>query len=120
MSTTKPRLVIIGSGWSGFYLVEYISQPMYSVTLISPRRTTAYTPLLASAACGLFSFYLAEDSVRSKSRRGMRFLKANVIDIDFRRKACKCKPAFEEDEATSIAPVGQAEDETLREFEVQY
>lgn len=65
--------------------------------MISPRRTSAYTPLLASAAVGLFNFYLAEESVRSKSRSAVKFIKANVLDVDFRAKACRCAPAFDED-----------------------
>ncbi|KIW65389.1 hypothetical protein PV04_07652 [Phialophora macrospora] len=96
-SSDQPRLVIIGSGWAGFYLAENIDLNSYSVTIISPRRTSAYTPLLASAAVGLFNFYLAEEPVRSKSRWALRFIKANVLDINFAAKACRCAPAFEED-----------------------
>lgn len=92
-----PKLVIIGSGWGGFYIAENINQQKYEVTVISPRRTSAYTPLLASAACGVFNFYLAEESVRSKSRVKQNFIKANVIDIDFDAKSCRCSPAFEDD-----------------------
>ena len=105
-----PKLVIIGSGWAGFYIAEKIDQQKYDVTIESPRRTTAYTPLLASAACGVFNFYLAEDSVRSKSRTKQRFLKANVVDIDFQRKVCECLPAFDDDD----------EEEELHLFEVAY
>ena len=92
-----PRLVIVGSGWAGFYIAENIDLAAYSVTLISPRRTSAYTPLLASAAVGLFNFYLAEEPVRSKSRSDLRFFKANVLDVDFSRKVCRCTPAFDDD-----------------------
>ena len=94
---SKPRLVIVGTGWAGFYIAQYIDQSMYDVTIISPRRTSAYTPLLASAAVGLFNFYLAEEQVRSKSRKAIHFLKATVSDIDFRQKTCQCAPAFDED-----------------------
>ena len=93
----KPRLVIIGSGWPDFYIAEYLDLSKYAVTLLSPRRTSAYTPLLASAAVGLFNFYLAEEPVRSKSRRQLKFTKANVLDIDFIGETCKCAPAFDED-----------------------
>lgn len=92
----KPRLVIVGSGWAGFYVAENIDLAAFSVTIISPRRTSAYTPLLASAAVGLFNFYLAEESVRSKSRNELRFLKANVSDVDFSKRVCKCTPAFDD------------------------
>lgn len=94
---SRPRLVIIGSGWAGFYVAEHIDLSAYAVTLISPRRTSAFTPLLASAAVGLFNFYLAEEPVRAKSRTALQFIKANVLNIDFSSKTCKCAPAFDED-----------------------
>jgi NADH:ubiquinone reductase (non-electrogenic) len=94
---SKPRLVIVGSGWAGFYLAENIDLNAYAVTIVSPRRTSAYTPLLASAAVGLFNFYLAEEPVRSKSRCALRFIKANVLNVDFSSKICHCAPAFDED-----------------------
>lgn len=100
----KPRLVIIGSGWSGFYITQYISQSLYDVTVISPRRTSAYTPLLASAAVGLFNFYLAEEPIRSKSRQKIRYIKAAVTSVVFadassptKSGVCHCAPAFPED-----------------------
>lgn len=97
---SQPHILVIGSGWAGFYLAEYLSTTTYAVTIISPRRTSAYTPLLASAACGLFNFYLAEEPVRSKSRR-CRFIKANVLDVDFDARKVHCAPAFEGDDVVS-------------------
>ena len=93
--TSRKRLIIVGSGWAGFELSSGFDTSLYDVTVISPRRTTAYTPLLASAACGLFNFYLAEEPVRSKSRR-IRFIKANVDDINFESKTVHCVPAFDD------------------------
>ncbi len=107
--TAKPRLVVIGSGWAGFYIAENIDLNAYSVTLISPRRTSAFTPLLASAAVGLFNFYLAEEPIRSKSRTALKFVKANVLDVDFGKKSCRCAPAFPEDP-----------DLTQEEFDIEY
>ena len=94
---SRPRLVIVGTGWAGFYIAEYIDTKLYDVSIISPRRTSAYTPLLASAACGLFNFYLAEEPVRSKTRSAIQYVKANVITVDFSSRILKCAPAFEED-----------------------
>ncbi|KAL8938403.1 MAG: hypothetical protein Q9216_003920 [Gyalolechia sp. 2 TL-2023] len=97
---SQPHVVIVGSGWAGFYLAEYLSTSTYSITVVSPRRTSAYTPLLASAACGLFNFYLAEEPVRSKYRK-CRFIKANVLGVDFDSRSVHCAPAFEDDEDVS-------------------
>ncbi|KAI4159451.1 MAG: hypothetical protein L6R39_000353 [Caloplaca ligustica] len=97
---SRPRIIVVGSGWAGFYLAEFLSTTIYSVTVISPRRTSAYTPLLASAACGLFNFYLAEEPVRSKTRK-CRFIKANVLGVDFSVRKVHCAPAFEDDDPLS-------------------
>ncbi|KAL8676862.1 MAG: hypothetical protein Q9224_007245, partial [Gallowayella concinna] len=97
---SQPHIVVIGSGWAGFYLAECLSTTTYAVTIVSPRRTSAYTPLLASAACGLFNFYLAEEPVRSKTRK-CRFIKANVLNVNFGAKNVHCAPAFEDDDAVS-------------------
>ncbi|KAL8640876.1 MAG: hypothetical protein Q9228_002259 [Teloschistes exilis] len=97
---SKPHIIVVGSGWAGFYLAEYLSTTTYTVTIISPRRTSAYTPLLASAACGLFNFYLAEEPVRSKTRK-CRFIKANVTAVDFASRKVQCAPAFEDDDTIS-------------------
>lgn len=93
----KPHLVLIGSGWASFYIAEKIDYNKYNVTMISPRRTSTYTPLLASAATGLFSFSLAEEPVRHKRRRNLKFRKANVTHIDFDNENVTCLPAFEDD-----------------------
>ncbi|KAL9023001.1 MAG: hypothetical protein Q9196_007437, partial [Gyalolechia fulgens] len=50
--------------------------------------------------CGLFSFYLAEEPVRSKHRK-CRFIKANVLGVDFDSRSVHCAPAFEDDEDVS-------------------
>ncbi len=109
MSERKPRLVIVGSGWAGFYIAQYIDTTKYAVTIISPRRTSAYTPLLASAAVGQFNFYLAEEPVRSKSRSAQKFIKANVLDVKFNAKSVHCAPAFDDDPELS-----------QQEFDVEY
>merc|ERR1711939_1195390 len=91
----RERLVVIGSGWVGLYLAQYIDTTIYSVSIVSPRRTSAYTPLLASAACGLFPFSLAEESIRAKGRH-CDFIKANALDVDFEARQVQCEAAFDE------------------------
>ncbi|KAL8989643.1 MAG: hypothetical protein Q9169_008316 [Polycauliona sp. 2 TL-2023] len=51
--------------------------------------------------CGLFNFYLAEEPIRSKSRK-CRFLKANVTSISFDSKTIHCNPAFDDDDVDPI------------------
>lgn len=92
----RPRLLVIGSGWVGLYVAQYIDTTIYSVSVVSPRRTSAYTPLLASAACGLFPFSYAEESLRAKSRR-CNFIKANALGVDFATRKVHCEAAFDDD-----------------------
>nr|POE94218.1 putative nadh dehydrogenase [Quercus suber] len=86
-------IVIVGSGWAGYTLAHSIDDQKYDVTVISPQPTTAYTPLLASAACGLFNFSLAEEPIRHKNRK-IRFVQALVLNVDFETRTCFCQPAF--------------------------
>ncbi|KAI0469694.1 hypothetical protein GGR56DRAFT_662241 [Xylariaceae sp. FL0804] len=103
----KPTLAIIGTGWAGFTLAHRVSLQKYDITVISPIRTIQYTPLLASAACGLFNFRLAEEPVRRKKRTGVKYYKAVARDIDFSSRIIRCETAThvngEEPEAFDVA-----------------
>lgn len=89
----KPCLAIIGSGWGGFTLSQKVSLAKYNIVVISPIRTIQYTPLLASAACGLFNFRLAEEPVRRKRRHEVQYYKATAENIDFEKRIIRCKAA---------------------------
>ncbi|KAH7177087.1 hypothetical protein EDB81DRAFT_676144 [Dactylonectria macrodidyma] len=93
MSATKQRVLVIGTGWAGYELAQEIDLTKYELTVVSPETTQALTPLLASAACGLFAPYLAYEPIRRKSRK-VRFLQAYVDSIDFDARAATCRPAF--------------------------
>ncbi|KAI1862352.1 uncharacterized protein JN550_010214 [Neoarthrinium moseri] len=90
---SKPSVAIIGSGWAGFILSQRLSLAKFDVTVISPVRTIQYTPLLASAACGLFNFRLAEEPVRRKHRTDVKYYKAVAEAIDFDKRLIQCKSA---------------------------
>ncbi|KAM3454226.1 hypothetical protein MY8738_008575 [Beauveria namnaoensis] len=91
----KETLVIIGSGWGGYRLGYGVDHEKYDVTIISPENTSTVTPLLASAACGLFDPRLAHEPIRRKDFHGS-YIKALVVDIDFEAQKLICVPAFEE------------------------
>ncbi|KAI9838254.1 MAG: hypothetical protein M1819_005521 [Sarea resinae] len=86
----KPTLAIIGSGWAGYELSQLASLSRYNVSVISPLRTIQYTPLLASAACGLFNFRLAEEPVRRKHRPGLQYIRATADSIDLTTRKISC------------------------------
>ncbi|KAH7419767.1 pyridine nucleotide-disulfide oxidoreductase-domain-containing protein [Cadophora sp. MPI-SDFR-AT-0126] len=103
---SKPVLAIVGTGWAGFTLLQQLSTTSllktYDVVVLSPSRTMALTPLLASAACGIFDFRVAEEPVR---RIGMMNVASNhgsdgikkyqvwVDSVDFEQGTLKCRPA---------------------------
>lgn len=93
----KPVLALIGSGWGGFTLSQKVSLERFHLKVISPIRTIQYTPLLASAACGLFNFRLAEEPVRRKQRTDVEYYKAVALNIDFDQRIIRCKTAAEVD-----------------------
>lgn len=93
----KPTLAVIGSGWGGFTLSQKVSLDKYHLKIISPIRTVQYTPLLASAACGLFNFRLAEEPVRRKNRPQLEYYKAVAHDIDFEKRTILCKTSADVD-----------------------
>jgi len=93
---SKPVIAVIGTGWAGYTLAQHLSTAKYKIHVISPIRTIQYTPLLASAACGLFDFRLAEEPVRRRSRTEVQYHKAVAQKIDFDRHIVYCKPSVED------------------------
>lgn len=93
---SKQSLAIIGTGWGAFPLSQSVNLARYNVTIISPLRTIQYTPLLASAACGLFDFRLAEEPVRRRHRTGLEYYKAIAESIDFDKRIITCRPAVDD------------------------
>lgn len=92
--SAKETIAIIGSGWAGYNLAHSLDTKRYSVLVISPEATSSLTPLLASAACGLFNCQLAQEPIRRRNVN-IKYLKATVEDIKFDKKMLICKPAFE-------------------------
>ncbi|PPJ52278.1 hypothetical protein CBER1_10273 [Cercospora berteroae] len=93
----KKTVAVIGSGWAGFTLAHSLSLARYNVYVISPSRTIQYTPLLASAAAGMFNFRLAEEPVRRRNlTHGLTYYKATVESIDFDKKELLCRPAVKD------------------------
>lgn len=102
---SKSTVAIIGSGWGGFTVAQNLNIAKYNIITISPIRTIQYTPLLASAACGMFDIRLAEEPVRRRTKQGLQYHKAIASSIDFEKKVITCKPAvedFNEDDAYTV------------------
>ncbi|KAB8271156.1 pyridine nucleotide-disulfide oxidoreductase-domain-containing protein [Aspergillus minisclerotigenes] len=91
---SKPTIAIIGSGWGGYNLAHSLNTRDSHVVVVSPEATSSITPLLASAACGLFNSQLAQESIRRK-HLDVQYVKASACDIRFEEKIIICQPAFD-------------------------
>ncbi|KAB5558668.1 pyridine nucleotide-disulfide oxidoreductase-domain-containing protein [Coniochaeta sp. 2T2.1] len=79
----KERVVILGSGWSGYGLARTLSKERYDPIVISPRAYFVFTPLLAGTAVGTLEFRAVLEPVR---RAGVGFYHGWADDVDFARK----------------------------------
>lgn len=93
-------MAVIGSGWAGFTLSQNLNLAKYNVHIISPLRTIQYTPLLASAACGLFNFRLAEEPIRRRGRSEVLYHKAIAKSIDLEKRVISCTPDVQDIDRT--------------------
>jgi len=97
-SPSKPRLLIIGTGWAGWTLAQNLSSsPLsqtHTITVLSPYRTMALTPLLASAACGIFDFRIAEEPLRRLGNAGKVVkYQVHVSSVDLGKRVVRCRAA---------------------------
>ena len=63
--TSKPRIVVLGSGWGSFNFLQKIDKEKYHVTCISPSNHFLFTPLLPSSALGTVEFRSIQEPIRS-------------------------------------------------------
>ncbi|MDE6556012.1 MAG: FAD-dependent oxidoreductase, partial [Duncaniella sp.] len=87
---TKPRLVILGGGFTGLNLVKHIDKNKYDVTLIDRNNYHSFPPLFYQvASSGLdptsISFPLRRE-IRKAADEGARFHMGNVTSVDVKAK----------------------------------
>ncbi|CAK0848728.1 unnamed protein product [Prorocentrum cordatum] len=51
-AASRERLVVLGTGWAGFRVLNDIDDKKFEVSVISPRNHLLFTPMLASSALG--------------------------------------------------------------------
>lgn len=90
---TRPRVVILGSGWAGNTLARRLDKDLYDVRLVSPSNHFLFTPLLPSTAVGTLEFRAIQEPVRTIPGLGEYYqAKARTIDADCR--VVKCEDLF--------------------------
>lgn len=92
-STSKQSVVIIGSGWGGFKVLQNLDPTKYDITVVSPRNHFVFTPLLASTAVGTLEFRCIAEPVRHK-KRSAKYFEAYARKIDIEKKVLHCENAL--------------------------
>ena len=95
-SDTRPRLLIIGSGWGAHALVKIVNADLYRLLVISPRPYFIFTPMLAASSVGTVEYRSITEPMRAANPRAA-FIQGKVDDIDpIKRRAEVCIGASEQ------------------------
>lgn len=98
MTSHRPRLVVLGTGFGAFNLVKHIGAA-YDVVVVSPRNHFLFTPLLPSTTVGTIEFRSIIEPIRH-ARRDIRFYHATALSVDTTAHTVFCKGVGGGDEFT--------------------
>ncbi|CAF3476045.1 unnamed protein product [Rotaria sordida] len=135
-SGTKPRVVVLGTGWSAVPLLKHIDTQKYEVVCVSPRNYFLMTPLLPSVSVGTVETRTVIESIRSLIGPRVKFIESHCINVDPKAKIITCISDGEQTVARGdnvkavIAPSGRTDGASSRiikdsarvrpEFEMKY
>lgn len=88
----RERVVILGSGWSGFVLSRELDKKKFQTVVVSPRPYFVFTPLLASTAVGTLEFRTTVESVRARGK-GVEFFQGWADDVNLNKKTLQIEDA---------------------------
>ena len=96
VSTGRPRLVVLGSGWAGARLTRDIDcKSAYDLTVISPRNHMVFTPLLAATTVGTINVQSVIEHLRhlqpNLSLPQNNMLLADALAVDAEGKTVRCR-----------------------------
>jgi len=92
MNLHKQKLIVLGTGFAGFSLINEIDVNDYNVSIVSPRNHFLFTPLLPSTTVGTIEFRSIIESIRSATR-GIDYYHAVCTSIDTQHQLVLCAPA---------------------------
>ncbi|KAL7546482.1 hypothetical protein ACHAWF_009815 [Thalassiosira exigua] len=90
---TKPRVLILGSGWAGFTLARRLDKSLYDVRVVSPANHFLFTPLLPSTAVGTLEFRAIQEPVRTIRGLG-QYYQAKARELDLERRSVTCEDLY--------------------------
>ena len=65
----KKKVVVLGSGWSGYSFLSHFNNPNYDVQVVSPRNFFLFTPLLPSVTNGTVEARSIVEPIRGLMRK---------------------------------------------------
>ncbi|CAF0829496.1 unnamed protein product [Rotaria sordida] len=119
-SGTKPRVVVLGTGWSAVPLLKHIDTQKYEVVCVSPRNYFLMTPLLPSVSVGTVETRTVIESIRSLIGPRVKFIESHCINVDPKAKIITCISDGEQTVARGdnvkavIAPSGRTDGASSR------
>ena len=92
-TTTRPRVLILGSGWGGAKLARGLDKDKYDVRLISPANHFLFTPLLPSTAVGTLEFRAIQEPIRTIPGLS-EYYQAKARTLDLEKQYVSCEGIF--------------------------
>lgn len=88
----REKLVILGTGWGSFRVLNDIDSKKYDVAVISPRNHLLFTPMLASSALGTVNQRSICQPVRPLvAKKNAKYYESRVTKIDSVKKQVECE-----------------------------
>lgn len=94
VTVSKPRIVVLGTGFAAFSFVKAIDTRHYDVTVVSPRNHFLFTPLLPSTTVGTVEFRSIIEPIRS-ARGDVDYVQAYARRLDTKRRLVTCEGALD-------------------------
>lgn len=92
----RPRIVLLGGGWSGHAFSKIIETDIYDVLCISPRPYFIFTPMLASASVGTVEYRSIVEPIRVSNPLA-EYIEGEAFDINPNDKIIQVRSALKTD-----------------------
>jgi len=94
---TREKVVILGTGWSSFRMLQTLSDE-YKIVVVSPRNHFLFTPLLASTTVGTLEFRSIVEPLRqNKIMDHVKYYQGECVGFDPERNVITCKDVYCDD-----------------------
>lgn len=95
---TKPKLLILGTGFAAFSLLHHLDRKAFDVMVASPRNHFLFTPLLPSTTVGTLEFRSIIEPIRALQKKaGFQFFQAACQQIDLDTRLATCEGSFDKE-----------------------